>query len=61
VKRKWDWRPLLTPDERRIVEAHEAALLKVKRAQDAADKTRGAYIRVANRALQRAKYQGRAL
>jgi len=61
MRKKWDWRSILTDEEKRIVRAHDAALRKVKAAQAEADKTRLAYMRVANRALQRAKYQGLSL
>jgi hypothetical protein len=61
MRRKWDWRPLLTAGELKVVREHEAALRKVEAARREADKTRLEYMRVANRALQRAKYQGKAL
>lgn len=61
MRKRWDWRPLLTTDELKVVREHEAALQKVEAAKREADKTRLAYMRVANRALQRAMYQGKAL
>jgi len=33
TKKRWDWRPLLTPDELKIVREHEAALKKVETAR----------------------------
>lgn len=61
TRKRWNWRSVLTAEEAKIVREYETALRKVEAARKEADKTRLAYMRVANRALQRAKYQGLSL
>lgn len=50
-RRSWNWRDELTPEERRSVAAYDKAM------QRAADNHRLAFVRIQNRAVQRARYR----
>lgn len=56
-RRSWNWRGALTDDERKLVEKYDRAVALVEAARQRAAKYRLTFVRIQNRALQRAKYR----
>lgn len=56
AKRDWDWRAMLTDEEREDVRAHDLAMERLEAAKLEAAKTRVAFTRASQRATQRAKH-----
>lgn len=57
ARRSWNWREALTDEERKTVEKYDRAVAHVEAARRRADKYRLMFVRIQNRALQRAKYR----